>query len=139
MLVLSQYVVVGYASTLLADSPTHVGYLLKDRLLEAAVLDQALGRVASGETVIDPELVQVLLRAGCPPETSPLTARERDVLGLIAEGLSDRGIAERLVISTNTVGTHIQRIFTKLGLSDSANDNRRVRAVLRWLENLSAA
>lgn len=110
--------------------------LLKDRLLDAHTLDDALRRIAAGETVIDAELVRVLLQSSS--RASPLailSTREKQVLGLIAQGLSDRGIAERLVISLNTVGTHIQRIFAKLGLPDTANDNRRVHAALTWLHN----
>jgi DNA-binding NarL/FixJ family response regulator len=136
VLVLSQYVVAGYATDLLEQTPTRAGYLLKDRLLDAHTLDDALRRIAAGETVIDPELVRVLLQSAS--QTGPLvtlSARERQVLCLMAQGLSDRGIAERLVISPNTVGTHIQRIFTKLGLPATANDNRRVHAALAWLHN----
>lgn len=136
VLVISQYVVAGYATDLLEQAPTRVGYLLKDRLLDAYTLDDALRRISAGETVIDPELVRVLLhsasRAG---PLATLSAREHEVLALMAQGLSDRGIAGRLVISLNTVGTHIQRIFTKLDLPATANDNRRVHAVLTWLHN----
>ncbi len=133
-LVLSQYVVADYATALLEKTPTRVGYLLKDRLLDAHNLDDALRRIAAGETVIDPELVRTLLQtASRAGPLATLSTRERQVLGLMAQGLSDRGIAERLVISLNTVGTHIQRIFTKLGLPDTANDNRRVHAALTWL------
>ncbi|MGH3822952.1 MAG: response regulator transcription factor [Pseudonocardiaceae bacterium] len=136
VLVLSQYIVAGYATDLLEQAPTRAGYLLKDRLLDAHTLDDALRRISAGETVVDPELVRVLLhsatRAG---PLATLSAREHQVLGLIAQGLSDRGIAGRLVISLNTVGTHIQRIFTKLGLPATANDNRRVHATLTWLHN----
>jgi DNA-binding NarL/FixJ family response regulator len=136
VLVLSQYVVVEYATALLANAPTHSGYLLKDRLLDGDALEDAMCRVASGETVIAPELVHALLPS--PRRTGPvavLSGREREILSLLAEGLSDRGIAARLFISPNTVGTHIQRIFTKLGLPDSSDVNRRVHAVLTWLQD----
>lgn len=137
VLVLSQYVVASYATTLLDVVPTHSGYLLKDRVLSASVLDDALTRIAAGETLIDPEIVRILMdplpRSG---PVSTLSAREQDILALLAEGLSDRGIASRLYISENTVGTHVQRIFAKLKLPDSSHDNRRVHAVLRWLEGL---
>ncbi|MDQ3762455.1 MAG: response regulator transcription factor [Actinomycetota bacterium] len=136
VLVLSQYVVAGYATDLLEQAPTRAGYLLKDRILDAHTLDDALRRISAGETVIDPELVRVLLQSAS--RAGPLTtlsAREHQVLGLMAQGLSNRGIAEQLVISLNTAETHIQRIFTKLGLPDSAHDNRRVHAVLAWLHN----
>ncbi len=136
VLVLSQYVVAGYATALLDQTPTRAGYLLKDRLLDAHTLDDALQRIAAGETVIDPELVRVLLQsASRAGPLATLSTRERQVLGLMAQGLSDRGIAGRLVISLNTVGTHIQRIFTKLGLPHTADDNRRVHAALTWLHN----
>jgi DNA-binding NarL/FixJ family response regulator len=136
VLVLSHYVVAGYATELLEQAPTRVGYLLKDRIFDAHTLDDALRRISAGETVIDPELVRVMLQSAS--RTGPLTTlstRESQVLDLMAQGLTDRGIAERLVISLNTVGTHIQRIFTKLGLPATANDNRRVHAALTWLHN----
>lgn len=136
VLVLSQYVVASYATDLLEQAPTRVGYLLKDRLLDAHTLDDALRRISVGETVIDPELVRVLLQsASRAGPLANLSTRENQVLDLIAQGLTDRGIAERLVISLNTVGTHVQRIFAKLGLPDTANDNRRVHATLTWLHN----
>jgi DNA-binding NarL/FixJ family response regulator len=136
VLVLSQYTVASYATDLLEQSPTRAGYLLKDRILDARTLDDALRRICAGETVIDPELVRVLLQSAS--RTGPLatlSTRELQVLGLMAQGLSNRGIAEQLVISLNTAETHIQRIFTKLGLPDTAHDNRRVHAVLTWLHD----
>lgn len=136
VLVLSQYLVASYATDLLERTPTRTGYLLKDRLLDAHTLDDALRRISAGETVIDPELVQVLLQsANRAGPLATLSTRENQVLDLMAQGLSNRGIAERLVISLNTVETHIQRIFTKLGLPDTAKDNRRVHAALTWLHN----
>jgi DNA-binding NarL/FixJ family response regulator len=136
VLVLSQYVIASYATNLLDIVPTHCGYLLKERVLSASILDDGLTRVAAGETVIDPDIVRILMRP-LPPTgpVSMLSTGERDILALLAEGLSDRGIASKLCISQNTVGTHIQRIFTKLKLPDSSHDNRRVHAVLTWLES----
>jgi DNA-binding NarL/FixJ family response regulator len=140
VLVLSQYVVPGYVTWLLERSPAQVGYLLKDRILDGAMLQDALHRIAADGTVIDPALVNSLMksRTASGPLAS-LSERERQVLGLIAEGLSDRGIAERLVVSLNTVGTHVQHIFAKLGLPDTAADNRRVRATLTWLQASASA
>lgn len=107
---------------------------LTDRLLNGEILDDAMRRVAAGETVIDEELVRVLLEAVRRADpVAVLSAREQEILALLAQALSDRGIALTLFISPNTVGTHIQRIFTKLGLPDSPGDNRRVHAVLTWL------
>jgi DNA-binding NarL/FixJ family response regulator len=136
VLVISQYVVASYATDLLEQTFTRAGYLLKDRLFDAHTLDDALRRISAGETVIDPELVRVLLQsASRAGPLATLSEREHQVLGLMAQGLSDRGIAGRLVISLNTVGTHIQRIFTKLNLPATVNDNRRVLATLTWLQN----
>jgi DNA-binding NarL/FixJ family response regulator len=136
VLVLSHYLVATYATDLLEQAPARTGYLLKDRLLDAHVLDDALRRIFAGETVIDPELVRVLVQsASRAGPLATLSPREQQVLELIAQGLSDRGIAEQLVISLNTVGTHVQRIFTKLDLPQTASDNRRVHAALTWLNN----
>lgn len=136
VLVLSQYIIPSYATSLLKLTPTRAGYLLKDRLLHAHALSDALRRIAAGETVIDPELVRVLMQSVNRANLlTTLSGRECQILGLMAQGLSDRGIAEQLVISINTVGTHIQRIFMKLDLPDTGNDNRRVHAVLTWLHN----
>ena len=138
ILVLSQYVVADYAMTLLAGGETGVGYLLKDRVLDPSQLSDALTRVCAGGTVIDPELVADLLRTSrALGPTSALTDRERDVLVLMAEGLSDKGIAEHLFVSLNTVGTHVQHIFRKLDLPDGSADNRRVHAVLLHLRSHS--
>lgn len=131
-LVLSQYVVASYAVWLLDHVPARVGYLLKDRITAAEALQEAIERVGRGETVVDPELVRSLMRSRRGP-LAALSERECQVLALMAEGLSDRGIAERLVISLNTVGTHVRHIFTKLDLPDTSTDNRRVHAVLAWL------
>lgn len=137
ILVLSQYVVPFYALTLLEKAPAHAGYLLKPRLSHTAILQDALERIHHGGTVIDPALVDELLRAR--HRTDPLhllTNRERHVLQLMAEGLSDRGIAERLRVSANTISTHVQHVYDKLGLPGTPVDNRRIHAVLQWLRSL---
>jgi DNA-binding NarL/FixJ family response regulator len=135
LLVLSQYVVPEYAMRLLESGERYTGYLLKDRILEAHQLTHALERVAAGGTVVDPDLVESMFaaqRKGAP--LRQLSDREVEVLKHVAEGLSDKGIAEQLVLSTHTVGTHIQHIFQKLGLPDSAAANRRVLAALTYLQ-----
>ncbi len=134
VLVLSQYVEVAYAMELLDDGRTHVGYLLKDRVMDRSTLRVAVRRVHAGDVVVDSALVDALLRKpAVPAALRVLSAREREVLALMAEGLTDRGIADRLTVSPKTVGTHIQRIFDRLAIEDSAHDNRRVRAVLSYL------
>jgi len=134
LLVLSQYVEAEYALRLLEGSERRVGYLLKDRILDAAQLTDAIARVVAGGVVVDPSLVAQLLdrrrRAGPLDE---LTAREREVLSLMAEGLTDRGIAQRLYVTPKTVETHARHIFQKLSLPESALENKRVRAVLAYL------
>lgn len=134
VLVLSQYVETEYAIELLAGGSTHIGYLLKERVLDRSALMAAVWRVHAGEVVVDPVLVGFLLQAPTAPSTlDNLSERERQVLALMAEGLTDRGIAERLHVSPKTVGSHVQRIFERLEIPDSASDNRRVRAVLTYL------
>jgi len=134
VLLLSHYVEPSYALRLLHDGRGHVGYLLKDRVLDLADFVGALERVAAGETVVDPSLVEHLLdRARAHDLLDELTARERDVLALMAEGLTDRGISERLFITPKTTETHIRHIFQKLGLPSSPTQNRRVHAVLGYL------
>lgn len=136
VLVLSQYVEPEYALKLLDGGETHVGYLLKDRVLDAGELAAAVRRVAAGESVIDRQLVSQLVNRPRPPNPlDELTAREREVLALLAEGLTDRGIAERLVVTEKTVETHIRHIFMKLELPASALENRRVHAVLAYLRS----
>lgn len=135
VLVLSQYIEAAYAMELLEGGRTHVGYLLKDRIMQRATLIEAIGRVRSGEVVVDPTLIDALLAApAVPAALAVLSQRERDVLALMAEGLTDRGIAEQLSVSPRTVGTHIQHIFDRLGIADTPTDNRRVRAVLSYLD-----
>jgi DNA-binding NarL/FixJ family response regulator len=134
VMVLSQYIETGYAARLLSASPAGVGYLLKDRVADVDEFTDAVTRIAAGGTALDPEVVRHLLaasrRAG---GLDPLTARERDVLALMAEGRSNAGIADALVLSLGTVEKHVASIFAKLGLPASETDNRRVLAVLRYL------
>ena len=134
VLVLSQYVEAGYAIRLLEDHPQHVGYLLKERVFDVALLLDALRRIGDGETVIDPTIVSWLL--GRPRRRDPLddlTAREREVLRLVAEGRSNRGIADALVVTDRTVEAHIKQIFMKLDLDVGPDSHRRVLAVLAYL------
>jgi DNA-binding NarL/FixJ family response regulator len=134
VLVLSQHAEPAHAATL-RDDPRALGYLLKDRVLDTTTLAGALDRVAAGGTVVDPDLVGTLV--GRPRGTGPLdrlTGRERETLTLMAEGLTDRGIAGRLGVSVTTVGTHVRGVFHKLDLPDGVADNRRVLAVLTYLE-----
>jgi DNA-binding NarL/FixJ family response regulator len=135
VLLLSQHVDVAYATRLLRDRVERVGYLLKDRVTDVSTLTSALRRVHEGETVVDSGLVRELLdapRADDPLE--PLTAREREVLALIAEGRTDRGIAAELVVSPKTVEAHVRSIFSKLDLPTAPTENRRVHAVLAFLQ-----
>lgn len=134
ILVLSQYVETRYAMELIRDNPAGIGYLLKDRVSRVADLADAVRRVARGGSVIDPEVVGRLL--GRPREHSPLdelTRREREILGLMAEGRSNPGIAECLVLEVKTVEGHISQVFGKLGLEPQPEDHRRVLAVLTYL------
>ena len=134
VLLLSQYVEAEYALKLLADDTTSIGYLLKERVLDIGDLVNALERIASGETVVDAALVsQLLNRARSSSPLDELTPREREVLSLMAEGLTDRGIAERLYLTPNTVETHIRHIIAKLNLPATPTNNRRVHAVLTYL------
>ena len=140
VLLLSQYVEAEYALRLLQPGSGGIGYLLKERVLDVEDLTAALERVAAGETVVDPALVGQLLdrsRLGSPLDQ--LTEREREVLSLMAEGLTDRGIAQRLYVTTNTVETHIRHIIGKLGVPASPADNRRVHAVLTYLRSPAPA
>jgi DNA-binding NarL/FixJ family response regulator len=134
VVVLSQYVEARYALRLLETGERRVGYVLKDRVLQVADFADAVRRVGAGETVVDPALVEQLV--GRPREIGPLaelTEREREVLALMAEGLTDRGIGERLWVTPKTVETHVRHIFQKLNLPSGAADNRRVHAVLTYL------
>ena len=134
ILVLSQYVETRYAVDLIRDGAAGIGYLLKDRVARLDDLADAVRRVAEGGSVIDPEVVARLL--GRPRRHSPLdelTPREREILGLMAEGRSNLGIAELLVVESKTVEGHVRQIFSKLHLEPSAEDHRRVLAVLTLL------
>jgi serine/threonine-protein kinase len=134
LLVLSQYVEAEYALRLLEGSERSIGYLLKDRILDRAQLTDAVRHVIAGGVVVDPALVAQLLDRKRPADPlDELTAREREVLGLMAEGLTDRGIAQRLVVTSKTVETHTRHIFQKLSLPESALDNKRIHAVLTYL------
>jgi serine/threonine-protein kinase len=134
LLVLSQYVEAEYALRLLEGSERRIGYLLKDRILDASQLTDAIERVVADGVVVDPSLVaQLLDRRRRADPLDELTPREREVLGLMAEGLTDRGIAQRLYVTPKTVETHIRHIFQKLSLPESALENKRVRAVLTYL------
>ncbi|MFC0682144.1 response regulator [Lysobacter korlensis] len=133
ILLLSQYVEVAYAQELLASGSGGVGYLLKDRVASLAQLQDAVERIAAGGTVLDPEVVSQLLGRRHDPLES-LTARELEVLGLMAEGRTNSAIAEQLFISTGAVEKNVTSIFGKLGLEDSGSDHRRVLAVLTWLQ-----
>jgi DNA-binding NarL/FixJ family response regulator len=135
VLVLSQHIDAAYAMKLVDERAERVGYLLKDRIADVAALVDALRRVCAGETVVDPGLVGELLDA--PRHEDPLaelTPREREVLALVAEGRTDRGIAEALWLSPKTVETHVRMIFRKLDLPSAPSENRRVHAVLAFLD-----
>jgi len=132
VLVLSQYVETVYAHELLADARGGVGYLLKDRVTSLDEVTDAVRRVQSGGTVLDPLVVRRLM-AGTDG-FGLLTPREREVLELIAEGRSNASIAEHLVIGTGAVEKNVSAIFSKLGLAESASDHRRVLAVLAYLQ-----
>jgi DNA-binding NarL/FixJ family response regulator len=131
VLVLSQYVEVSYALRLLNESPGAVGYLLKDRIAAIADLVDALRRIVAGETVMDQQLIAELTTG--PGVLQNLTAREREVLALLAEGRTDRGIAQILYVTRKTVEAHVRKIFEKLDLPVADTENRRVHAVLAYL------
>ena len=134
ILVLSQYVETRYAIDLIRDDPAGVGYLLKQRVMKLDDLSDAVRRVASGGSVIDPEVVALML--GRRRRHSPLdelTPREHEILALMAEGRSNAAIAERLGLDPRTVEGHVRTIFSKLGLEPTLADHRRVLAVLAYL------
>jgi DNA-binding NarL/FixJ family response regulator len=135
VLVLSQALESSYAMRLLTENSSSVGYLLKERISDVGTLVDALRRVAAGESVVDPAIVQRLLaRAKRISPLEQLTDRERDVLAAMAEGRSNQGIGRSLYLSERTVETHVSRIFTKLGVAEVGSDeNRRVLAVLTYL------
>lgn len=133
ILLLSQYVEVAYAQELLSAGSGGVGYLLKDRVASLVELEDAVRRIAAGGTVLDPEVVAQLIGRRKDPLES-LTRREREVLGLMAEGRTNAAIARSLVIGVGAVEKHVTAIFQKLGLEDGGSDHRRVLAVLAWLQ-----
>ncbi len=137
MLILSQYVEVSYADDLLADARGAVGYLLKDRVIDVEEFLGALRTVASGGTAFDPQVVaQLMVRRKLQDPLASLTPREREVLGLMAEGKSNPAIGRAMVITDGAVEKHIRSIFTKLGLhAEDADQHRRVLAVLAYLRS----
>jgi DNA-binding NarL/FixJ family response regulator len=135
VLVLSQYVEDEYARELFAGDATGLGYLLKDRVADVREFVEAVQRVGAGGTALDPDVVaQLLGRHSRDSALDALTPREREVLSLMAEGRSNRSIAEKLVISAGAVEKHIGNVFAKLGLEPDEGDHRRVLAVLHYLE-----
>jgi DNA-binding NarL/FixJ family response regulator len=138
VLILSHHIAPSYAMQLLNEYPEGVGYLLKERVFDAAVLVDALRRITDGETVIDPTIVARLVRK--PRQAGALdrlSEREREVLGLIAEGLSNQAIAAELSVTERTVEAHVSHVFTKLGLVEDPTAHRRVQAVLAFLRGSS--
>jgi DNA-binding NarL/FixJ family response regulator len=135
ILMFSQYVETRYAEELLGDDAAGIGYLLKDRVADVSQFVEALERVASGGTALDPEVVTQLMGASRRRDSiSVLTARERDVLSLMAEGRTNTAIAGSLCVSEGAVEKHVTNIFSKLDLPVSQSDHRRVLAVLRYLD-----
>ncbi|MEU9017822.1 response regulator transcription factor [Actinomadura sp. NPDC048394] len=135
ILLLSQWVHAGRALDLFRSGGAGLGYLLKDRVTEVDDFLDAIRRIARGGSVLDPDVVAALIAA--PAETTPLhhlTDRERQVLSLMAEGRSNSAIADSLYLGRKTIETHVNAIFTKLGLEPAPDDNRRVLAVLTWLQ-----
>ena len=134
VLLLSHYVEPSYALRLLEEHPERVGYLLKERVFDVAILVDALRRLVDGETVVDPTIVARLVgRRRREDPLGELTPREREVLALVAEGLSNRAIATRLFVTERTVEAHIQQIFAKLRLGADPESHRRVLAVVAYL------
>jgi DNA-binding NarL/FixJ family response regulator len=134
VLVLSQYVEEGYAIDLLSEGGEGVGYLLKDRVADVRLFTDAVERVAEGGSALDPEVVaHMLQRKRSEDPLAELTPREREVLGLMAEGRSNRAVAEQLVVTERAIENHVTSIFGKLRLPASPEDHRRVLAVLAYL------
>jgi DNA-binding NarL/FixJ family response regulator len=135
IVILSQHVDSGTATRALAESPERLGYLLKDRVGDVEEFVSTLRRVANGGSALDPTVVSRLLAARTDNgPLEPLTPREREVLQLVAEGLSNRAVAERLGITLGSTEKYVSGIFTKLGLPDTGGEYRRVLAVLRFLQ-----
>jgi DNA-binding NarL/FixJ family response regulator len=136
VLLLSHYVEPSYALRLIEDHPERIGYLLKERVFDVALLVDALRRITDGESVIDPTIVSRLVgRRRRQDPLGELTEREREVLGLVAEGLSNRAIAARLFITERTVEQHVKQILQKLRLEVNPESHRRVLAVLAYLQS----
>jgi DNA-binding NarL/FixJ family response regulator len=136
VLILSQYIEPHYAMRLLEQHSERVGYLLKERVFDVANLIDALRRLGDGETVVDPTIVaRLFARKRRADPLEGLTEREREVLALIAEGLSNRAIAARLFVTERTVEAHVKQIFLKLGLNTDPDSHRRVLAVLAYLRS----
>ena len=134
VLVLSHHLESRYAMRLLEEHPSGAGYLLKQRVSNLGVLTDALGRLLDGECVVDPTIVARLVKRARPArQLAELTDRERDVLALMAEGRSNKAICAQLFLSPKTVEAHVKHIFRKLGIDESADDHRRVLAVLAYL------
>jgi DNA-binding NarL/FixJ family response regulator len=135
VLLLSHYLEPSYAIGLVESHPGSVGYLIKERVFDAAILVDALRRVCDGQTVIDPTIVaQLLARQRRHNPLDRLTPREREVLSLVAEGMSNRAIANQIFVTDRTVEAHIKRIFDKLGLVEDPDQHRGVRAVVAFLQ-----
>jgi DNA-binding NarL/FixJ family response regulator len=140
VLVLSQYLEAQYALALVSDGAAGVGYLLKDRVADLNAFTDAVHRVANGGSALDPEVVsRMVLRPRLKSDLDDLTPREREVLGLMAEGLSNHGIADRLGVSIAAVERHVTNVFLKLQLSPTTEDHRRVLAVLTYLDSRSTS
>jgi DNA-binding NarL/FixJ family response regulator len=135
ILVLSQYVEERYATELIRQPGAGLGYLLKDRVADLDLFVDAIDRVAAGEHVLDPDVIeQLLARRDHDDRLDALTPRERDVLSLMAQGRSNAAIAERLFVTPGAIEKYISQIFQKLGLATNRSENRRVQAVLTYLE-----
>jgi DNA-binding NarL/FixJ family response regulator len=139
VLILSQHAESAMAASLLEQRTSGTGYLLKDRVADAAVLRDALERVAAGGTVVDPALVKPLVDRGRSAPLDELSPREREILALMAEGRSNPAICKQLFLSPKTIESHIRSIFLKLDLPPSGDDSRRVLAVLTWLRSQTRA
>jgi DNA-binding NarL/FixJ family response regulator len=140
VLVLSQYVEMAYAMRLMREDAPGLGYLLKDRMADVDAFADALRHVGAGGSLIEPGLVAELMNAAPAADPlAPLTAREREVLALLAEGRTDRGIAQQLFVTHKTVEAHVRSVFRKLDLPVAPTENRRVHAVLRFLHAASDA
>jgi len=135
VLILSQYIETFYASLLLDDDQTGIGYLLKDRVTDIRGFMASLEDIAAGGTVLDPEVVQSLLHDSKDLSLQSLTAREREILALMAQGKSNFGIASTIFITEGSVEKHISNIMNKLGLATEETSHRRVLAVIRYLNN----